>query len=141
MVVPLHPSNQLEPDWSVTHHYGVVLLIQRDDFHGGVEAVRRSQEDGQDPDAERRDESDGSGAVRGLASERPRDGEVTLGAQRRQREHAHADGHVLCHFREFAHGATVRPRFQCVHSGCERHTRQNHQQIPQGETVDTTNNP
>lgn len=54
-----------------------------------------------------------------------------LGAERGQREHGHADGHVLGSFAELANELAVRPRLDRVHSGREWHARDDHQQIAQ----------
>lgn len=54
-----------------------------------------------------------------------------LGAERGQREHGHADGHVLGGLAEFAYEFAVRPRLDRVHGGRERHARDDHQQVAQ----------
>lgn len=59
---------------------------------------------------------------------------LPLGAQSGQREHGHADGHVLGGLADFAYDLAVRPRFDRVHGGRERHARNDYQQVAERQT-------
>lgn len=68
--------------------------------------------------------------------DRTDDGRVAVDAQRRQREHGHADGRVFGEFGDLADEFAERPRLDRVDGARERHREDEHQQVAQRQVED-----
>ena len=102
----------------------------------GEEGAGRAQRHGQHPNGGQREEHPlGLGPV----DQRPHrigDGQVPVGAERRQREDGHADGGVARELGELAQEDAERPRFVGENGARERHRHQQHQQVADGQVED-----